>query len=116
MDEQKLALIHLFKQQLLHQQQHQQKQFDDIHAAKLLLNLGSTLSTDNGRFFSPLTCANNNNNNSCVTSTSNTANSPQNQATKILKPHPKFRAKVNYLLKKPFNCSALSYFLYLFLE
>lgn len=99
MDEQKLALIHLFKQQLLHQQQHQQKQYDDIHAAKLLLNLGSTLSTDNSSFFSPLTCPNNNisnNNNYCVSSTPNTASPPQNQATKILKPHPKFRAKNEY--------------------
>lgn len=79
MDEQKLALIHLFQQQLLHQQKH----YDDIHAAKLLLNLSSSLASDNSSFFSPLTPL-------------NTAYTPQNQTTKILKPHPKFRAKNEY--------------------
>jgi len=77
MDKQKLAFIHLFKQQLIQQQQ----QHDDMNAAKLLLNLGSVLATENNSLFLPLNTS--------------SVSTPSSQATKILKPHPKFRAKVN---------------------
>ena len=72
MEEQNLALVHFLKQQIMQQQQRQQQ--DDLNAAKLLLNLTSK------NLISP-------------------ASSPSSQTTKIIKSHPKFRAKVSR--KKP---------------
>jgi len=70
MEEQNLALVHFLKQQIMQQQQRQQQ--DDLNAAKLLLNLTSK------NLISP-------------------ASSPSSHTTKIIKSHPKFRAKEEYL-------------------
>lgn len=68
MDEQNLALVRFLKQQIMQQQQ------DDLNAAQLLLNLTS---------------------NSKIPPASSQSSS---QTTKIIKSHPKFRAKVSQLL------------------
>ena len=99
-----LLLMHLIKQQLMFQQQQQQQ--DDMTAAQMLMSLSSlaggvcpigidsALSNSPAQSPSPL--------------------SPSTQAAKILKPHPKFRAKVksSYLLTF-FDCSNINqYFLF----
>ncbi len=83
-----LLLMHLIKQQFMFQQQ-QQQQHDDMTAAQMLMSLSSfaggvcpigidsTLGNSPAQSPSPL--------------------SPSTQAAKILKPHPKFRAKVKSL-------------------
>ena len=86
-DQNKLLMLMLFKHQLNSLNQSQQQ--DDINAAQLLLSLSQ-----------PMTQNLNKNQSMCVnhqpiqTTNSQTINNSSNQKP-LLKPHPKFRAKVN---------------------
>ena len=89
-------LMHLIKQQLMfqQQQQQQQQQQDDMTAAQMLMSLSSLagvcpIGIDSSLGNSP--------------AQSPAPLSPQStQSGKILKPHPKFRAKVNYFTPPQF--------------
>jgi len=92
MDEQKLFLMHLIKQQLIQQEQQQFKQ-DDLNAAQLLLSLSSLSNSNNSNsnLLTPMSST------TVSPSVSPSPSSPSNH-TKILKPHPKFRAKDEYYM------------------
>lgn len=91
MDEQKLVLMHLFKQHLMQQRQvHQHKQQqDDLNAAQLLLGLSSISKESNP--ISPTSLTN-------ISPSVSPTPSLINQTSKIHKPHPKFRAKDEYYM------------------
>lgn len=86
MEEQNLVLMQLYKQQLMYQQSLQQN--DDLKAAQLLLSLSSLSYCHQPEIISPASS----------TSVSPSISPKPTQTTKILKPHPKFRAKDEYYM------------------
>ncbi len=103
--QQQIILMHLINQQLLHQQQQfyrQQQQQDDLNAAQLLLSLSSNsysmssalTNNINETVDATVPSKSFTSTHSCSPSTSPSPVSNVNASSKILKPHPKFRAKV----------------------
>lgn len=88
-----MLLMHLFKQQLMQQDQRQHQ--DDMNAAKLLLGL-SSVTSGNSQSHNLLSASLSST--TLSPSVSPSPPSPVSQQAKILKPHPKFRAKEEYYM------------------